>query len=283
MKNFLTPAEEIRLQALNQLHDPLQTLNTYIDFESFRPTLEHIFPRPAPTAPGRRAFDAVMMFKILILQRLYHLSDEQTEFQLNDRRTFLRFVGLRPQDKVPDYTTIWKFRETLAKTHSVEELFTQFVLQLRQRGVITQNGVIIDASVTEVPRQRNTHTENETIKQGEIPEAWQQQEHKLAQKDTDARWSRNCRNETFYGYKNHVAVDTGSKMILQYHVTDAAVHDNNVFEQLLVPLLPLPAGTPVHADTAYPRNERTDWLATHALGNKIQVKTPRGGSLTPGV
>ena len=214
MKLFgITEAQ--RLNILDKLQDPLQVLSDHIDFEIFRTHLEKIFPPVDPKAPGRRRFDPVVMFKILLLQRLYKLSDEQAEFQLNDRRSFLRFVGLKPSDTAPDHTTIWNFREQLSQHQTVEEIFDDFTLLLTQRGIITKTGVIVDASFTETPRQHNSREENEQIREGEIPQAWVEQPHKLSQKDLNARWTQK-KGETFYGYKNHVSVDVDSKLIMQY-------------------------------------------------------------------
>ena len=265
---ILGSSEAQRLEVLSKLKDPLQTLDAHIDFELFRPTLAKIFPALPARAPGRRRFDPVIMFKILILQRLYNLSDEQTEFQLNDRRSFLRFAGLGVRDAVPDHTTIWTFRETLTKHHTVEELFDQLTLQLTRQGVITQKGVIVDASFTEVPRQRNNHAENDQIKAGKTPQEWEGQSHMLSQKDVDARWTRQ-KSITYFGYKNHVAVDRDSKLILNYKVTPANTYDGTVFEELLPPL---PEGTPVYGDTAYPSRARYAWLEQHGLVDKLQVK-----------
>ena len=103
------------------------------------------------------------------MQRLYNLSDDQTEFQINDRITFMRFLSLGLSDKVPDAKTIWLFKDTLSKTDAMEKLFSMFYQQLENAGVVTHKGTIIDATFVDAPRQRNKREENKQIKNGDIP------------------------------------------------------------------------------------------------------------------
>ena len=100
---------------LHKLDDPLVGLKEYFDFEIFRAALDEIFEKPRLSNVGRKSLDVVFMFKILILQRLYNPSDQQIEFQINDRLSFGRFLGLPLGGSAPDYTTVWKFREVLAR------------------------------------------------------------------------------------------------------------------------------------------------------------------------
>ena len=106
------------------------------------------------------------MFKIIVLQRLYNLSDDQTEYQINDRRSFMRFLELELCDKVPDSKTIWKFKNDLAEMEIMEALFCLFDEQLENEGLITHKGTIVDATFVDAPRQRNSRDENKTIKEG---------------------------------------------------------------------------------------------------------------------
>ncbi len=117
-----------------------------IKWESFRHTLNRVFEKQAKGPGGRPALDYVMMFKIFILQRLYNLSDAQIQFQIMDRLSFMRFLGLNLQDQVPDEKTIWLFRETLTKSGKIELLFEQFRSYLLNEGIIAHSGKIVDAS-----------------------------------------------------------------------------------------------------------------------------------------
>jgi len=221
-------AEETQLERLSKLGDSLERLKI-IDFESFRPTLTEGLKKERKSRAGRPPFDNVMMFKVLVLQRLFNLSDDQTEYQITDRISFQRFLGLSLGEKVPDAKTIWLFRNTLTDADIMEKLFTQFNRMLEERGIITHKGTIVDATFVDAPRQRNTRDENEQIKDGKIPDEWKKKPHKLAQKDTDARWTKKG-DETHFGYKDHAKVDADSKLVTDYAVTPANVHDSNEFE-----------------------------------------------------
>lgn len=221
-----------QLEKLSKLKDPLEKLNNTIDFELFRETLNMIYQKTdRKSKAGAKPYDYVLMFKVIILQRLYNLSDEQMEFQLNDRLTFKRFIGLDFSHKVPDTNTIWTFKEKLKDNDNERKLFDYFFKQLEKQKLIVSEGKMVDASFHEVPRQRNTREENKTLKEGEIPEQWKEEKnkHKLPHKDTDARWTKK-NNQTYYGYKNHVKADLGSKLIDNYTVTDASVHDSQALE-----------------------------------------------------
>ena len=105
---------------------------------------------------ARPPFDKLQMFKALIIQSLYNLSDDQLEYQIVDRTSFKRFLGLKKSDKVPDSKTFWAFREHLIEKEVIEGLFETFNTTLDQMGVFANEGKIIDASFVEAPRQRNT-------------------------------------------------------------------------------------------------------------------------------
>ena len=115
-----------RLKALSAAGDPLERLAAVIDFEVFRGDLERALACSDRSKGGRPPYDAVLMFKVLVLQTLYTLSDDQTEYQLKDRLSFMRFIGLALHDPVPDAKTIWLYREQLARAGAVERLFARF-------------------------------------------------------------------------------------------------------------------------------------------------------------
>jgi len=89
---------------------------------------------------GRKPIDVMVMFRMLVLQSLYNLSDEQVEYQVRDRLSFTRFLGLGIEDGIPDGTTLWLFRETLAKAGLVEKLFERFGQHLEAKGYIAPDG-----------------------------------------------------------------------------------------------------------------------------------------------
>lgn len=127
---------DARSAALSAAGDPLEKLNALIDFEIFRPALDAALQRSDGSKGGRPPLDAVMMFKTLILQTLYGLSDAQTEFQILDRRSFGRFLGLDDGDNTPDEKTIWRFREALVRANAIEALFARFDAHLKDLGYL---------------------------------------------------------------------------------------------------------------------------------------------------
>jgi IS5 family transposase len=178
-----------RLQRLSDLGDQLEAFQSAVDFEIFRPELVAALDYSDGAQGGRPPFDPVMMFKILVIQAANNLSDERAEFLINDRLSFMRFLGLSLSDRVPDARTIWLFREKLAKAGAVRALFDRFDAALRAAGYIAMSGQIVDASLIAAPKQRNTREENQTLKDGRVPQEWAKKPAKLRHKDRDARWT----------------------------------------------------------------------------------------------
>lgn len=268
-------SEENRLEKLNKLGDSLVRLNTVINWEEFRPIMKQATQKERKGLGGRPAYDLILMLKILILQRLYNLSDDQMEFQINDRMSFMRFLGLGLGDIVPDAKTIWLFRDTLMKAGVMDKLFHHFNKSLVDAGIITREGTIVDATFVDAPRQRNHRDENATIKEGDVPEEWKKPEnaHKLSQKDTDARWTKK-NNERHYGYKDHVKVDADSKLITAYTVTSANVHDSQALTELITE-----EDSILYADSAYTGKELLEKLPK-SVEKRINEKGYRNHPLT---
>ena len=266
-----------RYDALTQKGDPLEQLAQQIPWARFRKTLAKSVCRSKRPKGGRPPFDALLMFKVLVLQALYNLSDDQTEYQIRDRLSFMRFLGLDLHQRIPDAKTIWLFRETLTQAGVVEKLFTQFDTYLAGQGLQARGGQLIDASLIPVPKQRNTREENAALKAGTCPADWDAQPAKRRQKDTEARWTVK-RGVSHYGYKNHVNVDKQHKLIRRYTVTDAAVHDSQVLEEILQGKA---AGQDVWADAAYRSEEIEAQLKKRKLRSRIQYKGYRDKPLTP--
>jgi IS5 family transposase len=268
-----------QLEKLSKLRDPLEKLNSKINFELFRDSLNSIYKKvEAKSTAGAKPYDYVLMFKIIILQRLYNISDEQTEFQLNDRLSFKRFTGLGFSHKVPDTNTIWTFKEKLKQNDNERKLFDCFYKELEVQKLIVSEGKMVDASFHEAPRQRNSREENKELKEGNIPKEWQDQKHKnkLSHKDTDARWTKK-NNQTYYGYKNHVKADLASKLIDNYTVTDASVHDSQALEKLLTEK---DTGQCLYADSAYTGEDQAASISKVEMINKVHEKGYKNKPLT---
>ena len=268
--------EQIRLEKLSKKQDPLEQLVRHIDFEFFRTPLNKFFdPSADRSKGGRPAYDYVLMFKILILQRYYNVSDDSIEYAILDRLSFMRFLGLGINDPVPDAKTIWLFRDKLSTDGMIEKLFGHLDKQSDRDGIIVHKGKLVDASIVEVPIQRNSRDENKELKEGNIPEDWN--ENKLRQKDIDAQWvTHNGKN--YFGYKNHIKADSKTKLITRYKATTANVHDSEVIDELLDKKED--SDQTVHADSAY-RSEAIEKICRKKnIESCIHEKGYRGHPLT---
>ncbi len=144
------------------------------------------------------------------------------------------FWGSVSRTRCPTPRRCGFYREQLSRAGVIEALFDAFDGHLKQQGYLAMGGQIIDASIVPVPKQRNSRDENARIKDGEMPEGWENQPAKRSQKDTDARWTKK-HGKSHYGYKNHVNVDRRHKLVRRYQVTDAAVHYSQVVDDILDP------------------------------------------------
>lgn len=235
-----------RLAELTRHEDPLARLDAVVDWGLFLPLVEAVrTPAEAKGPGGRPAWPGLVLLKMLVLQRLYQLSDEAAEYQVLDRLSFQRFVGLGLADKAPDQNTLRNFREALTARGVEKDLFAVFTAHLAEKGLLPKSGCIVDATFVEVPRQRNNRAENAAIKEGRLPEGWEKSAKKLAHKDIDARWAKKNQH-VFYGYKDHVKVNAASKLIESAVVTPASVHDSQAMDGLVVP-----GDEVVFADSAY--------------------------------
>ena len=158
----------------------------------------------------------------------------------------------------------------------IEALFEDFDGYLEEEGYLAMGGQIIDASIVAVPKQRNSRDENAKIKDGETPEEWTNKPAKRSQKDMDARWTKK-HGKSHYGYKNHVNVDRRHKLVRRYKVTDAAVHDSQVVEDILDPNN---TASDVWADSAYRSAEIEAKLAEKGLTSRIHRKGYRDKPLS---
>jgi len=263
--------ESKRLEKISKLGDTLEQLNSIVNWHIFTPVLDKAIPRTVNEKGGRPPFANLLMFKILVIKRLYNLSFDQTEFQMNDRISFMRFLGFGIGDRVPDAKTIWLYEEMLSKSESGKELFDLFFKAIAEKGYVTRTGSIVDASFIEAPKHKNTKEQREKLKNGEIPEEWDDEEHpqKLMQRDTDATWTKKG-NESHFGYKDHAKVDLDSKLITDYRVTTASTNDvkgaEGIFDE---------NDNVAYGDSAYPSLELPE-----GVENRLCEKAARNHPLT---
>lgn len=235
MNRFIQPGFfdlQDRYDQLSQSGDPLERLDKVMEWKQFLPLINRAFDKARKSPAGRKPYNRLMMFKVLVLQSLYNLSDHQVEFQIRDRLSFMRFLELSLHEKIPDEKTLWTYREVLVTGGVIQKLFQKFNHYLERQGFAAKGGSLIDATLVEVPRQRNSRDENAKIKEGKIPNSWQEQPDKLRHKDVDARWVKK-NNESYYGYKNHVNADVIHKLIRCYEITAASTGDVKMLESLL--------------------------------------------------
>jgi transposase, IS5 family len=269
-----------RLERLDKLNDPLKVLLNLIDFEIFREEIEKGLEKERKDNSGRKPFDKVMLFKGLIIKRLYDLSNDELEFQITDRTTFRRFLGIDENAMSPDANTFWLFSDELSKNGIIDKLFAKFDEFLNNKGYTAQGGTMIDASFVEVPKQRNTKEENKEIKEGKIPQSFTKNVHRFAQKDTDARWTKKG-DVNYYGYKNHVNADVKYKFVRNYEVTSAEVHDSQPFISLLMEYInrnSFPCAA--WADSAYMSDDLLKFLASKGIQANVNERAYRNKPLT---
>jgi IS5 family transposase len=162
----------------------------------------------------------------------------------------------------------------LAEKGLERQLFNHFSAKLEAEGVFAKSGSIIDATIVEVPKQRNSREENARIKAGHVPVEWD--ENKSTHKDTDARWVKK-NGVSFFGYKDHIKTDAGTSLITDYRVTAASTHDSVILKELVNEA---DEGKPLHADSAYTGEEIEQILKDLNIENKVCEKGYRGAPLT---
>jgi len=261
--------EELTVKAFEK---PLMRIADVIDWDIFVEPLKKAFCIKQQGPGGRPGFDVLLMFKILIIQKLHGLADDETSYQIADRCSFKVFLGMTPQDEIPDGQTIADFRNHLIRQERMDVLFDVFLSHIKTKhGLgLAKTGVIVDASFVDVPIARNTREQNEQIKAGSVPEELAS----VPQKDCDARWAKK-NDETHFGYKNHVKVDAETKLILSSKVTTANVHDSQAMPDLVES-----GDKVVYADSAYTGQTIAEDLKGKRVEGKICEKGTRAGELT---
>lgn len=197
--------------------------------------------------PGRAGYAPLVMFKALLLQSLYGLSDAELEEALGDRLSFRRFVGLGLEDAVPDHTTICRFRLRLIDGGLLEKLFAELDRQLEQAGVILKRGTMLDATVIETGASRPPRDEDGAVA------------------DPDARFTRRQgKAGSTFGYKAHVGVDAGSGIVRAVITTPANVNDTTPADDLIRGDEPV-----VWADAAYHTHARAAALKARGIKPRL--------------
>ncbi len=189
----------------------LAAIDELVDFGAVAAEVDEACPRPDRSKGGRPPYATEVMVRMLFLQALYNLSDEDCEYQVLDRMSFQHFCGLAGELNIPDARTLWSFKQRLVKGGlGGRAIFDAVSLQLQQHGYIPRGGQIVDASIVQAPITQTRSEEREALNEGKKPAGWS--EKRLGHTDRDARWTKK-HGKSFYGYKLHGNVDARYKLI----------------------------------------------------------------------
>jgi len=266
-------AADHRKEKADRLGDPLAEIGKHIDFTTLAAAVDRVAPRPVRLQGGRPPFPTETMVRILVVKRLYNLSDERMEYQLLDRMSYQRFCGLADSASIPDRTTIWTCENRIGEA-GAKALFDGVERRLPKQGYIARGGQIIDATLVPAPKQHFTKEDKEQIQQEAMPADWKPA--KRRQKAWDATWTRE-HGKSHYGYKLSINVDKRHKVIRKLETDTASTHDSRHFDTVLDPAN---TNRDVFADKGYPSAEREAKLKTAGYRNHIQRKGHRNQPLS---
>lgn len=237
----------------------LDELNELINWSRVEQHLSHLHAKPR----GEKAWPPLFMFKALLLQSWYNLSDPQLEKQLARDLLFRRFVELDLSESVPDHSTFWRFRQTLEKEGLMSQLLSEVNQQLCEQGLYIQSGEvsIVDASVIEAKQSRPNKRKDGSSTQ-----------------DSEAGWNvkkgSDGKRKSTYGFKAHLNVDEDG-LIKSTDYSSGSSHDSNHFTDLL-------GGeeSAVYADSAYQSEKHDQWLSERGIDNRVTKRAYRNRPLS---
>lgn len=236
-------------------NERLERIAALLDWAAISAALSEIYA----SGTGRPSYPPLTLFKILLLQGWYGLGDPAMEEALGDRLSFRRFCGLSLDERVPDHSTISRFRTLLATRGLAERLFVLVEGQLDARGVLVKRGTMVDATLIDAAA-----AEPHRQKGGGRSEA-----------DPDARWVKRADGSARFGYKLHVAVDQGSNIVRRAILTPANVADVDKGH-----LLVIGDERAVYADKAYVGPRLRTRLEEAGIKNRVQRKRSTSRNLT---
>jgi IS5 family transposase len=236
---------DLAVQQRGSVNRVLETISSEVDFSEAEQQVAATYSRGG--RPGTRV---AILIRVMILQHLYGLSDPQAEEQLNDRLSFQKFVGLTAQERVPDETTICRFRQRLIECGLHENLLALLNRQLESRGYIVKRTTLVDATLVESSRKR---PDAQAAREGRAP-------------DSDARYSRKY-SQSYYGYKAHISSDADHQLVRRAIITSANANDADLLEHVA----PVDS-TDLYADKAYDTKANQAWLRAHRIESQIAKK-----------
>jgi len=257
MESLVDFALQERYNNIKKLGDRLEEFATLIDWGSFRQVVGDIYNNTTEQG-GRPNMDIVLMVKMLVLQSMYNLSDPELERQVNDRISFMKFLGF--PEKIPDQTTVWYFRERLAKTGKDEAIWNELQRQLDAKGLEIRKGTIQDATfITADPGHATVNT----------PRG----DEAKTRRSKDGTWTKKGK-KSYFGYKLHTKEDCDFGLIRALEVTPASTHDSQVDLS--------EEGEVIYQDRGYFGTESKGFNATmqrgvrgHPIGIRDQLRNAR--------
>jgi len=215
-------------------NETLEKIDNAINWQPIRKQIEKLYRFGGPGRPG---FPGVTLFKALLLQSWYNLSDPATEEAIADRISFRKFLGLPLDEKVPDHSTIHRFRDRIAPI--MDTLFAMLTTQLEENGLVLKKGTLVDASLLQSTARPPSKGEGSN--------------------DKDATWGGR-HQKPVYGYKAHVGMDRSSELIRKADMTTASLHDTRRLRDMV-------SGdeAAVYADKAYHSRSHSKWLTKQGI------------------
>ena len=206
--NFKQLGVSLSYSHIKKLGDKLDSISNLIDWESFRK-----FFKEEISEPGRPSYDPILMLKMLVLQSWYGISDEELEYQVADRISFQKFLGF--PKTIPDHSTVWRFREFLSQEGVLDDIWNELKRQMKEKGIKFSKGVIQDASFVVAPPGKT----NSTMKD--------RGRGQPTTRNEDGSWSKKG-DKSYFGYKDHIKVDSKNGIVTELAVTPANVHDGQI-------------------------------------------------------
>ena len=236
-------------------NERLDRIAGLIDWSPLDRLLEGIYASDT----GRPAFPPLVMLKVLLLESWYGLGDPAMEEALGDRLSFRRFTGLSLEDKVPDYSTISRFRTLVTERGLAEPLFAEVTAQIEAKGLVIRTGTLIDATAIDAA----------------AAEPSRQKGGGRSAVDPDASWVKRADGSARFGYKLHVAVDLGTGIVRRVAVTPANVADVDKGHELVIG-----DERSVYADKGYVGPRMRERLNAAGIRDRVQHKAQKNRPLT---
>jgi IS5 family transposase len=258
----------------------LDGIQAMVNWQRLEKLLKTTLGRTNEIRSGAKAYPALLMFKILLLQQWYGLSDQETEFALLDRISFSRFTGLSLNESVPDHTTICRFRNLLIGKNVLKVLLDEVNNQMGKQGKLVKKGVAVDASIIASAARPRKQVNVDTVAcdRDENPEPDSPEVSIPYSRDTEAAWLKKGK-EYHYGYKAHTAVDTETGLVITAHATPANYSDTGELKRLVKDSA-LADRTRVYADKGYTSKANSDMLKKCHCKDGIMNRAYRNRPLT---